>query len=204
MEDIIGSAQWNRMALHSGRQCTATSKQSGERCKRAPIVGGFVCSHHGGEIPAVRKSARERLLALVDPALDALLRALQTGPPCEHCGRSDADRDPVVLRAAQLVLDRSGYHPTLAIQQTPEANPYENHTAAELADRAEVIAIECRRVADEGTARLLPEATDAVEGFLVPDDEPVVSDAAIQNEEQRNPFGKETPEEGTGVEGEQK
>ena len=117
MDDVIGQAAWDRMSLHSGRQCTATSKQTGERCKRAPIVGGFVCDMHGGKIPAVRKSARERLLALVDPALDALLRALKTGPSCEHCGRSDSDRDPVVLRAAQLVLDRCGYHPTLTVQQ---------------------------------------------------------------------------------------
>lgn len=201
MDDVIGQRAWNKLA--AGRQCTATSKQSGERCKRAPIVGGFVCDIHGGGTPAVKKSARERLLAMVDPALDALLRALQSGPPCEHCGRSDSDKDPVVIRAAQLVLDRSGYHPTLAIQQAPERNPYEDYTAAELADRAEAIAIECRRVANRDAVRLLPEATDTGGGFLVPDNEPV-SDAAIQNEEQRNPFGNDTPEEGTGVEDEQK
>jgi hypothetical protein len=64
----------------------------------------------------VRKAARERLLAMVDPALDALLRILRVAPPCEHCGRSDADRDPVVLRAAQLVLDRTGFHPSVDVQ----------------------------------------------------------------------------------------
>lgn len=208
MDDVIGQVAWNKLALHSGRQCTATSKQSGERCKRAPIVGGFVCSIHGGSIPAVKKSARERLLAMVDPALDALLRALHTGPPCAHCGRSDADRDPVVLRAAQVVLDRAGYHPTLAIQQATAPNPYENYTPAELADRAEAIAIECRRVANEEAVRLLPDATDAVpldDAFLVPEDEePGVSDAALQNDEQRIPFGNDTPDESTGVEDEQK
>jgi hypothetical protein len=127
---------------------------------------------HGGAIPAVRKSARERLLAMVDPALDALLRALKTGPPCEHCGRSDADRDPVVLRAAQLVLDRAGYHPTLAVEQVAP-NPYADLSASALADRAEFIAVECRRIADDEARRLLPVAT---EGFLVPegDDEPDV------------------------------
>lgn len=202
MDDVIGQRAWNKLSVD--RRCTATSKQSGERCKRAPIVGGFVCDIHGGGTPAVKKSARERLLAMVDPALDALLRALQTGPPCEHCGRSDADRDPVVLRAAQLVLDRAGYHPTLAIQQAPERNPYENFTPSELADRAEAVAMECRRIANQEAVRLLPEATDAQGGFLVPDDEAVVSDAAIQNEEQRNPFGNDTPEESTCVEDGQK
>jgi hypothetical protein len=70
---------------------------------------------HGGKIPTVQKAARERLLALVEPALDVLLRMLRAAPPCEHCGRSDVDRDPVVLRAAQLVLDRTGFHPTLSV-----------------------------------------------------------------------------------------
>src|SRR5258705_13978791 len=101
MEDVIGERAWNKLA--AGRQCTATNRD-GERCKRAPIVGGFVCEMHGGKIPAVRKSARERLLAMVDPALDALLRALQTGPPCPRCGRTAADKNPAVLRAPQHVL----------------------------------------------------------------------------------------------------
>src|SRR5438105_1507399 len=102
MEDVISRPA--REALgDTGRRCTATNR-AGERCGRAPIPGGFVCVMHGGAIPAVQKSARERLLMMVDPALDALMRFLRQAPPCEHCGRSDADRDPVVLRAAQLVL----------------------------------------------------------------------------------------------------
>lgn len=42
------------------RQCTATSKQSGERCKRRPIPGGTVCTSHGGAAPAVRAAAERR------------------------------------------------------------------------------------------------------------------------------------------------
>src|SRR5262249_14574016 len=40
-------------------------------------------------------------------------------PPCEHCGRSDSDRDPVVIRTAQLVIDRCGLGPaaTLLLQR---------------------------------------------------------------------------------------
>ena len=109
MDDVIGQRPYAR--LDGGRQCAAISKSTGERCRRAPIVGGFVCDHHGGKTPAVRASARERLLAMVDPALDALLRALRRAPPCPACGRSDADRDPVVVRAAQIVLDRAGVGP---------------------------------------------------------------------------------------------
>jgi hypothetical protein len=117
MDGVIG--QPAREALgDTTRRCTATNR-AGERCGRAPIVGGFVCVMHGGAVPAVRKSARERLLAMVDPALDALLRFLRTGPPCEHCGRTDADRDPLVLRAAQLVLDRTGFHPGIDLHVQP-------------------------------------------------------------------------------------
>lgn len=43
-------------------QCTATSKQSGERCKRRPIRGGTVCAMHGGKTPAVAAAAERRLL----------------------------------------------------------------------------------------------------------------------------------------------
>ena len=45
--------------------CTATSKQSGQRCKRRPIPGGTVCVMHGGGTPRVRKGAG----AAVAPAI---------------------------------------------------------------------------------------------------------------------------------------
>ena len=159
MEDVIG--QPAREALgDTTRRCTATSKTTGQRCGRAPIVGGFVCVMHGGAVPAVRKSARERLLAMVDPALDALLRFLRTAPPCEHCGRSDADRDPVVLRAAQLVLDRTGFHPSVSVQVQPTPSQYDGLSLAEMADRAEAVA---RRLREEANA----EAERTVDAVLV-------------------------------------
>jgi hypothetical protein len=42
------------------RRCTATSKRSGERCRRAAIVGGTVCAMHGGKAPAVAAAAEQR------------------------------------------------------------------------------------------------------------------------------------------------
>lgn len=33
------------------RQCTATSKQSGQRCRRSPTVGRSTCKMHGGTQP---------------------------------------------------------------------------------------------------------------------------------------------------------
>jgi hypothetical protein len=47
--------------MDESRQCTARSKRSGERCKRAAILGGRVCPMHGGKVPAVRAAAQQRL-----------------------------------------------------------------------------------------------------------------------------------------------
>lgn len=43
-------------------RCTATSSQSGERCRKRPIVGGTVCFTHGGSAPQVRAKAAVRVL----------------------------------------------------------------------------------------------------------------------------------------------
>lgn len=62
--------------MDDARRCTAKSKQSGERCKRAAIIGGTVCKIHGGAIPAVKaaaqrnaelEAARRQLAALGEP-----------------------------------------------------------------------------------------------------------------------------------------
>lgn len=41
-------------------QCTATSRQTGERCKAWVVKGTTVCRHHGGSAPQVRAKAAER------------------------------------------------------------------------------------------------------------------------------------------------
>lgn len=111
------------------RRCTATSKQSGDRCKRFAIPGGTVCVMHGGKSPGVRAAAEARqqeaaagvvVSRLWDPgappvrnaigalqqlagsassALEVLGREFD-GEPCEECGRGP-ERDPVRLIAWQ-------------------------------------------------------------------------------------------------------
>jgi hypothetical protein len=59
-------------------RCTATSKQSGERCKRRAHPGTNVCVSHGAGSPAVRSAAaRRREQARLDGELGALLRELE-------------------------------------------------------------------------------------------------------------------------------
>lgn len=52
------------------RQCKARSRQSGQRCKRRPIPGGFVCVMHGGKTPIARQKAAERVRDVLADAID--------------------------------------------------------------------------------------------------------------------------------------
>jgi len=81
------------------RQCTATNR-SGNRCGRAPIIGGTVCKAHGGGAPQVIRAARLRLAELVEPAIATLAREMR-----------DADESRDRIRAAVAVLDRAGLRP---------------------------------------------------------------------------------------------
>jgi len=42
-------------------QCTATSRRSGERCKRAASIGATVCAKHGAGAPQVKAAAARRI-----------------------------------------------------------------------------------------------------------------------------------------------
>jgi hypothetical protein len=143
MEDVIGRRQWEQLTAGTERRCVATNR-SGERCGKAPIVGGFVCVMHGGRIPSVQKAARERLLAASDLAVERLVAFLHSAPPCANCGRSDADRDPLVLRAAQLVLDRTGFHPTMQVE-VRASNPFADLSEDELIERLQDVLAEAVR-----------------------------------------------------------
>lgn len=105
--------------MNETRQCSRFINRLGRPCHKAPIRGGTVCWKHGGAAPQVQRAAKLRLLDLVDPAIAGLLRALTVKGACDKCGRSD---DPaIVVRAAQIVLDRTGFGPsaTVAVEAPP-------------------------------------------------------------------------------------
>jgi hypothetical protein len=89
------------------RICRATSKQTGLPCKRIAIPGGHVCVFHGGKSPQVKHAAKERLNALVDPAITELTRLM-----------SESDLDPVRLAVAKDILDRTGFKPKERVEVT--------------------------------------------------------------------------------------
>lgn len=98
------------------RQCEGTSKQSGKRCLRRATPGTNVCIIHGSGAPQVKLKARERLDQLVLPAIKVLADAMKT---------NDINAQ---LRAAQLVLDRSGFGPKSDINLGGELNTNQKTT----------------------------------------------------------------------------
>jgi hypothetical protein len=92
------------------QRCTAHVSDGSRQCERWAINGGTVCATHGGQAPQVKNSARERLAELVEPALEGLHTALKSG------------EIPSIVKAAQIVLDRTGFHPSKAIELTAEYN----------------------------------------------------------------------------------
>jgi hypothetical protein len=88
------------------QRCTAHISDGSRPCERWAINGGTVCATHGGRAPQVKKSAKERLEELIDPALAGLHKALQSN-----------DLGSIV-KASQIVLDRTGFHPSQAIELT--------------------------------------------------------------------------------------
>ena len=112
------------------RLCGATTKGSGEPCRK-PVAPGFTrCRHHGGHTPLARQTAQENLAKAALPSAAALFDIVSDWQrhTCATCGYPKGDPSPVI-RAAQIVLDRTGFHPTLAVeavraQEIPEWAPY--------------------------------------------------------------------------------
>lgn len=80
-------------------QCSATSKASGQQCKRWAILGGTVCPKHGGSAPQVKEAAARRIRELIPTALDTLATVM-TDPEASEASR---------VRAADSILDRGGF-----------------------------------------------------------------------------------------------
>lgn len=102
-------------------RCTAKNA-SGNLCKRYSTPGATVCVFHGGGAPQVRAKAERMLMRGRDIAIDHLLDAIDDShdhPPCEHCGCQGV-RDPITLRMALAVLDRTGLGPGVKLEMPGE------------------------------------------------------------------------------------
>lgn len=65
-------------------QCIATSRRSGERCKRPALAGATVCSKHGGSAPQVKAAAARRVEQAKASAATARLGLRVEGDPIAH------------------------------------------------------------------------------------------------------------------------
>lgn len=89
------------------RQCTATSTGTGQRCEKAPIKGGTVCTTHGGSSPIVAAHARVRAEVMAwglgdvcaDPG-EVLLRLVT--PSAARAQRYAAELEQLVADKPQL------------------------------------------------------------------------------------------------------
>lgn len=130
--------------MDESRRCTARSKRSGERCKRAAIVGGTVCNIHGGKAQQVAKAAERnakrqavereasRMAALdgvevdpIDHLLDSLHRASQL---VKVWTQMVAELDDLAAEENANAPTRGG----LSYEEdTDEKSPYELHVRSQ-------------------------------------------------------------------------
>lgn len=95
--------------MEDSRRCKAhKSDGSGERCSKPAMLGQSVCRAHGGASPQAKKSARERLEALVDPAISTLSTVIRSGIKTGDTSSA--------VRASLGILDRTGFHPSKAVE----------------------------------------------------------------------------------------
>jgi hypothetical protein len=69
------------------QKCQARISNGSRQCERWAINGSNVCATHGGRAPQVKRSAKERLEELVDPAIGGLRRAYQIRRSSRDCSR---------------------------------------------------------------------------------------------------------------------
>ncbi len=109
--------------MDDARRCTAKSVRSGQRCKKAAILGGVVCQTHGGGAPQVKRAARERLNDLIDPAINELGRRVE-----------DSENPALALRAAQDILDRAGYKSPEKVELNTTVGKLQEETLKHMSD----------------------------------------------------------------------
>lgn len=93
------------------RRCAAKLSDGSRRCRKYAVKGTTVCPTHGASAPQVKRSARERLDALVDPVISLMTKAIG-----EADSRPGMELHPQIIKLSQAILDRCGYKPVSQVE----------------------------------------------------------------------------------------
>lgn len=101
-------------------KCGAPKASSGLPCQRGVAPGFTRCNLHGGANPAAKIKAEQSLAQARLPACEALFDIIERydHTTCVTCGypSGDTDQQKVILRAAQIILDRTGLGPRATLE----------------------------------------------------------------------------------------
>lgn len=102
------------------------AKTNGLPCQRGCSPGMTRCNLHGGANPAAKIKSEQMLAQARLPACEALFEIIDTWsrevcPTCEHPS-ADIDQMKVIIRAAQVILDRSGLGPRATVEITKQSD----------------------------------------------------------------------------------
>ncbi len=88
------------------RQCTGTSKQSGERCRRFAKTNMNVCKMHGGDIPAVIKATERRVAReKAEKEAEAFLNFARPIDPWDGLEQSRALQNGLVRKSLNKLIE---------------------------------------------------------------------------------------------------
>lgn len=104
----IDGGAWRRIDKQGRLLCRARNSRK-EDCKAPAVAGLLVCTKHGALAPNARRAAKQRLSDLVDSSISVLKGILEAD------GIEDMPKDADRLRAAGMVLDRTGHGPAQTI-----------------------------------------------------------------------------------------
>lgn len=111
-------------ALYEPKLCMG-DPVTAQTCRKHALPGAGFCADHGGTTKMMQTAARTRLLYLVEPALRVMNKCMASG---------DLN---VALKAAQIVLDRAGFHPHATLEIEEKAVDYATMSNMQLRNRAQ-------------------------------------------------------------------
>lgn len=99
-------------------KCGAPSRLTGFPCSRNVAPGFSTCFLHGAAVPSHKIAAERALVAARLPAIAALASIIHDwgAESCATCGRPNYENAHPVIRAAQIILDRTGMGPRATIE----------------------------------------------------------------------------------------